>query len=177
MTAALWKKTTLSGGLIIVSVFYAFSRAVGTMQQTPPVETVVPSSEQKRTAAEPVSDVSSSPVIEPMPDAGSSLPPPPAPKHIGQYADGVYTGTSADAYYGIIQVQAIVSNGILADVRFLQYPNDRNTSIRINREAMPLLKQEAIRAQSARVDVVSGATDSSQAFQESLDAALKQAKN
>ena len=94
----------------------------------------------------------------------------------GQYKDGTYTGSVEDAFYGNIQVQVTISNGKISDVQFLQYPNDRSTSIMINSQAMPLLKQEAITAQSASVDIVSGATDSSQAFIQSLTNALSQAK-
>lgn len=93
------------------------------------------------------------------------------------YKDGTYTGNAADAYYGNIQVQATIQNGKITDVQFLQYPNDRGESIQINQQAMPLLKQEAITAQKAQVDVVSGATDSSQAFVESLQSALDKAKS
>lgn len=92
------------------------------------------------------------------------------------YKDGAYTGTPADALYGNIQVQATIRGGAITDVTFLQYPNDRNTSVSINEQAMPYLKQEAIRAQSAQVDGVSGATDTSQAFIQSLASALTQAK-
>jgi len=73
-------------------------------------------------------------------------------------------------------VQAVVQNGQLTAVRFLQYPNDRRTSQEINQQAMPLLQQEAIAAQSGQVDIVTGATDSSQAFQLSLTSALAQAR-
>jgi len=97
----------------------------------------------------------------------------PAPVRSGKYKDGTYTGSVADAFYGNIQVQAVISGGRITDVIFLQYPNDRQTSIEINSQAMPLLKQEAIQAQSAQVDGVSGATASSGAFIESLDSALK----
>src|SRR6266404_8372167 len=90
----------------------------------------------------------------------------------GAFKDGTYTGSSADAFYGTIQVKAIVQNGKLADVQFLQYPNDRDESIQINQQAMPVLQQEAIQAQNAQVDIVSGATDSSRAFTESLASAL-----
>ena len=93
----------------------------------------------------------------------------------GRYKDGTYTGSVADAFYGNIQVQAIIQGGAISDVQFLQYPNDRETSVSINSQAMPILKSEAIQAQSANVDIVSGATDSSQAFRESLSAALQQA--
>lgn len=101
----------------------------------------------------------------------------PMMKPTGKYADGSYTGSAIDAYYGTVQVNAIVKNGQLADVQFLQYPNDRSNSRYINSQAMPLLTQEAIQAQSAQVNGVSGATFTSQAFQQSLTAALALAKN
>ena len=104
-------------------------------------------------------------------------PTPTPPKSKGQYVDGTYTGISANAYYGYVQVQATVSDGKLTSVSFLSYPNDRNTSREINSQAMPLLKQEAIAAQSANVSGVSGASDTSMAFRESLASALSQAKS
>lgn len=90
--------------------------------------------------------------------------------------DGSYDGNAADAFYGNIQVRVIISGGKIGDVQFLQYPNDRQQSININESAMPILKSEAIQAQSANVDIVSGATDSSQAFIQSLQSALNKAK-
>lgn len=93
----------------------------------------------------------------------------------GRYKDGTYTGSVADAFYGNIQVQAVISGGRIVDVIFLQYPSDRGTSVRINSQAMPILKREAIQAQSAQVDGVSGATASSGAFIESLGSALQKA--
>lgn len=103
--------------------------------------------------------------------------PTPAPKPAGAFKDGTYTGIVANAYYGNIQVQAVIRNGALADVIFLQHPSDRNTSVRINSYAMPQLKSEAIQIQSANVDTVSGASASSGAFVQSLRSALNQAKN
>lgn len=94
----------------------------------------------------------------------------------GTYKDGEYTGDSTDAFYGFIQVKAIIKGGKIADVQFLSYPNDRGDSIEINRDAMPRLTAEAIQAQSANVDIVSGATDSSEAFKKSLASALAKAQ-
>lgn len=94
----------------------------------------------------------------------------------GQYRDGSFTGSVEDAYYGLIQVKAVISGGRLSDVQFLQYPNDNGTSISINTQSMPILRDEAIQAQSANVDIVSGASDSSPAFVRSLTNALSQAK-
>ncbi len=106
----------------------------------------------------------------------SSISPPPA-KNSGQYIDGTYNGVSADSYYGNVQVAAVIKGGKLADVQVLDYPHDRPTSIRINQDAMPQLRSEAIKIQSAQVHIVSGATDSSGAFRQSLASALDQAKN
>jgi uncharacterized protein with FMN-binding domain len=91
------------------------------------------------------------------------------------YADGVYTGPSADAYYGIIQIQALVNGGRLTALKVLKYPSDRRTSVSINRQALPMLRDEAISAQSADVDIISGATLTSRAFIQSLRGALKKA--
>lgn len=101
----------------------------------------------------------------------------PAPKPAGQFRNGRYAGISADAYYGYVQVQAVISNGKLTDIQMLDYPSDRGTSVRINSYALPQLISEAIQAQSARVAAVSGATDTSQAFIQSLSSALAQAKS
>lgn len=103
--------------------------------------------------------------------------PTPAPTaRAGTYKDGTYTGPATDAFYGLVQVKATIANGKISDVQFLQYPNDRRTSVEINTQAMPYLKQEAIAAQSANVDIVSGATQTSEAFKQSLAGALSQAK-
>lgn len=102
--------------------------------------------------------------------------PTPTPQPKGKYVNGTYTGQAADAYYGTVQVQVTVSGGKIADVQFLQYPSDRNTSRYINGQAMPILISEAIQVQSAQVDGVSGASDTSGAFQQSLGSALTQAR-
>jgi len=92
------------------------------------------------------------------------------------YKDGQYDGNVADAYYGLVQVRAIIQGGKLTDVVFLSYPNDRSESIQINTYAMPILKAEAIKAQSAKVNAVTGATNTSRAFINSLTNALSQAQ-
>jgi len=101
--------------------------------------------------------------------SGSTGPVPP-------YKDGTYTGNAADAFYGNIQVQATIQSGRITNVQFLQYPNDRTRSIAINTLAMPNLSSDAIQAQNANVNIFSGATDSSNAFIQSLSSALTQAK-
>ncbi len=56
-------------------------------------------------------------------------------------------------------------------------PDHTNRSVFINEQAIPLLRSEALQAQSAKIDLVSGATDTSYAFGESLQAALAKARS
>lgn len=93
----------------------------------------------------------------------------------GKYKDGNYTGKSYNAYWGNVQVSVSITNGKISNVKFLQYPNTHSTSVYINQQVMPYLKQEAIKAQSSNVQLISGATFTSQAFQQSLQSALSQA--
>ena len=62
------------------------------------------------------------------------------------------------------------------DVQVIDYPHDRSRSQRINQQALPALKKEAIALQSAAVHIISGATPTSRAFSESLSAALRAAQ-
>lgn len=91
------------------------------------------------------------------------------------FKDGTYTGSSADAYYGNVQVSVTISGGKITNVKFLQYPNSHYTSVIINQQAMPYLKQESIQSQSANVQIISGATFTSQAFIQSMQSALNKA--
>jgi uncharacterized protein with FMN-binding domain len=93
----------------------------------------------------------------------------------GTLKDGTYTGDPADAFFGTVQVQAVIKSGRVNSVRFLNYPQDRQRSMQINSQAVPLLQQEAVQAQSASVQVVTGATLTSQAFMQSLQSALTKA--
>jgi uncharacterized protein with FMN-binding domain len=116
------------------------------------------------------------PTIAPAQVVPTDIPPTAIPATQGQYKDGQYTGPEVDAYYGLVQVQATVQNGQIASVDFLEYPTDRRTSQRINAVAVPYLKTEALQAQSANVNIISGATLTSEAFMESLNTALASAK-
>jgi uncharacterized protein with FMN-binding domain len=113
------------------------------------------------------------PTTPPLPPTETAAPP--TATASGAYLDGTYDGSQADANWGTVEVQVVITNGQISDVQFLQFPNHRNRSQEINSQAMPILTQEAIQAQQAQVDVVTGATDTSGAFIESLSAALSQA--
>lgn len=102
--------------------------------------------------------------------------PSPSPAPNASFKDGTYRGDSVDVGYGIVEVSAVISGGKITDVKFLQLPNDREHSIEVSNFSAPRLRTEAIQAQSANVDVVSGATSTSEGFNQSLQAALDKAK-
>jgi uncharacterized protein with FMN-binding domain len=162
------KKTIASIVFIVAFSAYALSQRVNSIDVQNPVKTATAQSAQDLAVAA----AASSPPENPAPQPARA----PAPKPSGQYKDGVYTGSSVNAYYGYVQVKVTVAGGKISDVAFLDYPRDRGTSREINSQAMPMLKQEAVSVQNANVDGVSGATDTSAAFQRSLASALSQAK-
>ncbi len=92
------------------------------------------------------------------------------------FKDGEYTGDPVEILWGIVQVKAVVQNGRIADVQFLQVPFDRPRSVEISDLAKPALKSEAIQAQSANVDLVTSATETSYGFRRTLASALAKAK-
>lgn len=93
----------------------------------------------------------------------------------GPYVDGVYTGPLADAYYERIKVQVVIKNGMLTKVSFLPFQIYNGTSQAITGYAMPRLRFEALKVQSANVNNISGATEISNAFHSSLAGALLKA--
>jgi uncharacterized protein with FMN-binding domain len=81
------------------------------------------------------------------------------------------TGPVERTPHGRVQVRISVDGGRLTDVVALQLPvGGRSTEI--NQSAVPVLRQEALTAQSADIDAVSGATNTSVGYARSLQAAL-----
>jgi uncharacterized protein with FMN-binding domain len=101
---------------------------------------------------------------------------PTLPTSIAAAGGTPFAGATVDTIWGPVQVEIAVSGGKVLDVEALQLPSDRSRSARISQYAAPILRSEAIQAQSARVDVVSGATYTSRAYAQSLDSALKRAQ-
>lgn len=179
------KKFFVSSAVIITFIAYSIhQRAVG--EQSIPV--IIPKTISNVPSDSPQNTPSSTPFPTLVPTSQKVMPgntptsiprdtPIPTSKPNSPYKDGTYVGDSADAFYGNIQVQATIANGRITNIQFLKYPNDRERSIAINSQADPMLAQEAIQAQSAQVDIISGATDSSNAFVQSMQSALDKAKN
>ncbi|KJK50149.1 hypothetical protein UK23_11555 [Lentzea aerocolonigenes] len=76
-------------------------------------------------------------------------------------------GPAVNTSEGTVQVQVTLQGNKITDVKAVRAPNSEPT-----RMALPILKQEALKAQSADIDTVSGATATSQGYKQSLQAAL-----
>ncbi len=77
--------------------------------------------------------------------------------------------------YGDVQVEVTLQGARILDVQALQLPSDRERSAEISSVAGPLLRQEALQAQSANIDTISGATYTSESYKRSLQNALDKA--
>ena len=88
---------------------------------------------------------------------------------------GTFTGASVDTRFGPVQVVITVQDGTVASADAVASPDGDGRSIEINAAAVPLLDQQAVAAQSADIDGVSGATYTSNAYAQSLQSALDQA--
>ena len=86
-----------------------------------------------------------------------------------------YKGPIVDTQYGPIEAIIKVKNKKISSVSLAAGP-DTERSAFIDEQAAPLLKQEVMKAQNANVDIISGATFTSEAFIQSLTSAVKKAK-
>lgn len=93
----------------------------------------------------------------------------------GKYKDGTYTGKTISTMWGNVQTQVTISNGKISSVKALEYPNSSQHSQQVNSIAIPQYTQEAIAADSAKIQSISGATVTYGGYTESLQAALDQA--
>ena len=86
-----------------------------------------------------------------------------------------YTGDVAQTRWGPVQVAVTVTGGQITSVAVVQYPSGNPEDDRINSYALPILVDETVQAQSASIDMVSGATVTSDGYLQSLQSALDQA--
>ncbi len=112
------------------------------------------------------------------PAQAGAAPPPSStgrPQRGSHPADGTYTGAPISTRYGTVQVAATVKAGRLTAVKVLHTPSENGRDREIAAYAAPRLTQEALSAQSAHIDAVSGATYTSAGYLRSLQSALDRA--
>jgi uncharacterized protein with FMN-binding domain len=116
----------------------------------------------------PTAVPSTPPASAPPPTSSTPSPAPPA-------ASRTVTGPVVTTRFGDVQVAVSLSGQRVTDVRAPQLPYDRARSASISQYVAPVLRSEALAAQSAQIDTISGATYTSDAYAQSLQAALTQA--
>ena len=130
-----------------------------------PAASADPSASANPDASASASDcmtASSSPVATASPTAT------PAPTGL----TGTATGDAVSFRFGTVQVQVTVADGVLTEVVALQLPDGDRRSASISSQVEPWLAEEVIAAQSASIDIISGATYTSRAYAQSLQSAL-----
>jgi uncharacterized protein with FMN-binding domain len=83
----------------------------------------------------------------------------------------IVDGSKVDTEFGPVQVRATFSGGRMTDVELISEARERRSQ-RIAMMAAGVLRAEALRKQSAHLDTVSGATQTSEAYAQSLQAAI-----
>jgi uncharacterized protein with FMN-binding domain len=89
--------------------------------------------------------------------------------------DGTFTGQTADTPYGPVQVKITVTGGKFSDVNAIVLPHGNSYDEQVDQYAVPVLAKEAVSSQSAKIQMVSGATYTSTGYLQSLQSALDQA--
>ena len=112
-----------------------------------------------------------------VPDDGAAVTKTPSATEPPAVADPTTTvkGDTIQTRYGPVQVAVTIQAGAISDVTALQLPSDDRHSAQISSAVEPMLREAALTAQSAAIDVVSGATYTSRAYARSLQSALDRA--
>jgi uncharacterized protein with FMN-binding domain len=144
-----------------------------------PIATLTPSSiSSSSSTPSPTATPSGAPPSgggSPTPAATTTATPTPKPTASG-LKSGSFTGQSLANPYGNVQVQVVVSGGKITDVKTIQYPNGHQQSVFINEQALPMLRGEVLQAQSAQINIIGGATFTSESYAQSVQAALDVAR-
>lgn len=134
-------------------------------------------SSSKPVASTPVASapVASTPTpTQSTPTPVKSTPPASTPTPVSKKASGTFVGTSVNVNFGNVQVQITVSNGKITDAQALQSPQGGRSGS-ISSQAIPMLRQQTLAAQSSAIQGVGGASYTSYGWYTSLQSALTKA--
>lgn len=96
--------------------------------------------------------------------------------HRARARSRIVSGSSVPTQYGPVQVQLTLTGSKITKASVLQYPHDNSRDVEINNHALPVLTKETVNAQNAHIDMVSGATYTSNGYLRSLQSALDQVR-
>jgi uncharacterized protein with FMN-binding domain len=162
------KRATIVTGVTFVGVAWLLNYKVAPHQLSA-LAPVSPTQGLSNLASPSPSPSATAPSVTP------SATPSPSPSPSPTALNGTFTGSDFPNRFGDVQVRVVISNGRITDVQAVQLPTDRAESAYISQQAGPWLRSEALQAQSANIDIISGATYTSQSYAQSLESALQQA--
>ena len=125
--------------------------------------------------APPTSGKGPTPTAPPQTSPPQTVSPPTSPPPTAASVAKTYDGDPVDNRFGTVQVRVTIQGGQITGVQPLQMPVDHAQSAYISQQAEPLLQQEALQAQSANIQILSGATYTSESYAQSLQSALDKA--
>lgn len=159
-----WRGTVLFTIILVVMGATVGLKLYGVGEQTSAL------SSAHATTTAPSSTPSSTPsaTATATPSASASAPAAAAP------ATKTVTGTAVDTRYGPVQVKVTFEGTKITAVDAIQYPTESGRDQEINSQAIPMLQQEAMSSQSAKIDTISGATYTSEGYIQSLQSAIDQ---
>lgn len=167
----IWLASTVTIVVLLFGYHTSTNSAASTSGTSSSTAPAVPSGTSSAAPPDPTSSSSSSP----SPSASkSSTPKPSAPKSSAPTTK-TYTGDVAQTRWGPVEVEITVKSGTITKVSVPQYPDGNGRDAEINSQALPQLIQETLDAQSAKIDMVSGATVTSDGYLSSLQSALDKA--
>jgi uncharacterized protein with FMN-binding domain len=109
------------------------------------------------------------------PTAAAAAAPPAVAAGTAGAADGTYNGSTVRTGYGTVQVAVTIAGGKISDVTALKLTDQSDRSVSISAQAAPMLRNEVLSAQSAKVSSIGGATYTSGGYLKSLQSALDSA--
>jgi len=132
-----------------------------------------PTTTPAATVAPAVPVPSPSPSVVPPAVSSTTLPAAKQPAAAATCQGRTIDGPTVSTRWGPVQVEAVVSSsGQICDVDAIQSPNSHRRSVAINNNALPILHKQVMKAQSANINGVSGATVTSTGYVRSLQAIL-----
>ena len=167
-----WAMSTLSTLVLLFSYHTSTSSAAATASG------IVATDTNAGTTPTPTPTPSATPETSnpaPTPSETSASPEPSQTPTAQAAAAGTFTGQAINTRYGPVQVQITFESGKITKSVVTQVPWTDRKDQEINSQAVPILNSEAVAAQSANIDMVSGATYTSEAYLQSLQSAIDQA--
>jgi uncharacterized protein with FMN-binding domain len=161
------KRAAILTGMTVVGVAWLLTWKVtpphlGALANVPPSPTPDAGSPSPSPSGSPLATPSAAPRPSPTPSPKAST-------------NGSFTGADVPNRFGDVQVRVVITDGRITDVQALVLPTDRAQSAYISQVAGPMLRTEALQAQSAQIDIIGGATYTSESYAQSLESALQQA--